>query len=157
MGIFDRFKKNETLKVKSDKAKVKQAKIKSEKKAKETPESKEDKNEVKIKAATQPQSGLKKSQKIEDWRILIKPLISEKATILNEKSQYVFEVAPFATKSEIKKAIVSLYNVKPVKINIINFSGKKVRYGKAHGKTKKWRKAIIMLKPEDKIEIYQGV
>lgn len=85
-------------------------------------------------------------------KILIKPIITEKATELKTLNKYVFEVSPKTNKVEIKKAIQELYNVKPLKINIIKVKGKFVRYGKARGRTKNWRKAIITLKKGEKIE-----
>lgn len=85
-------------------------------------------------------------------QVLIKPIITEKATALETQNKYVFEVSPRANKIEIKKAIKELYNLEPIKIQIINVKGKSVRYGKARGKTKNWKKAIITLKKGEKIE-----
>jgi large subunit ribosomal protein L23 len=152
MGIFDRFKK---IAKPAPKKETKKTKVKSEKKEKKqvTPRIETEVKETPPKKVAE----LKKSQTIEPSKILLKPIISEKATDLNARSQYVFEVAPLASKSEIAKAIVSLYGVRPVKINIINMTGKKIRYGRVTGKTKNWKKAVVTLKPEDKIEVYQGV
>ncbi|MGC9049085.1 MAG: 50S ribosomal protein L23 [Patescibacteria group bacterium] len=85
-------------------------------------------------------------------RILIKPIITEKATGLETLNKYVFEVSPRTNKIEIKKAIKELYNVEPLKIQIINIKGKFVRYGRARGKTKNWKKAIVTLKRGEKID-----
>jgi len=85
-------------------------------------------------------------------RVLIRPLITEKATNLSAIGKYLFEVAPKANKTDIKKAIKFLYKVNPIKVNIIKVRGKKVRYGKARGKTKNWKKAIVTLKKGEKIE-----
>jgi large subunit ribosomal protein L23 len=60
-------------------------------------------------------------------------------------------------KVEVKKAIRVIYKVDPVSVNIANFSGKKVRYGRRSGKTKDWKKAIVTLKSGDKIQVYEGV
>jgi large subunit ribosomal protein L23 len=86
-------------------------------------------------------------------QVLIKPIITEKATALEAQNKYVFEVAPSANKIEIKKAIKELYNIEPLKIRIIKVKGKFVRYGKARGRTKNWKKAIITLKKGEKIEL----
>ncbi len=86
-------------------------------------------------------------------RVLIKPVITEKATQLSALGQYVFEVAPGVNKIEIKKAIKELYNVWPIKINIIKVKGKEVRYGKSQGQTKRSVKAIITLKRGEKIDL----
>lgn len=85
-------------------------------------------------------------------RILIKPIITEKAMNLSASGKYVFEVAPKTNKTEIKKAIKLLYKVNPIKVNIIKVKGKKVQYGKARGRTKNWKKAIVTLKKGEKIE-----
>jgi len=89
--------------------------------------------------------------------VLVKPLITEKSSFLSPYGQYVFEVSLKTNKVEIAKAIERVYGVKPVSVNIVRVRGKKVRYGKTLGETKKWKKAIITLKPGDKIEVYEGV
>lgn len=88
-------------------------------------------------------------------KILVRPVITEKATALGQNNKYVFEVAPGANKAEIKKAIEEVYGVRPVKINIVPVRGKEVRYGRARGKTKAWKKAIITLKEGERIELYE--
>lgn len=89
--------------------------------------------------------------------ILVKPLVTEKASFLGQFGQYVFEVAPRANKTEIAKAIWHAYGVQPESVNLIKMRGREVRYGKTLGVTKKRKKAIITLKPGDKIEIHEGV
>ncbi len=89
--------------------------------------------------------------------VLVKPLITEKSSFLSPYGQYVFEVATKTNKIEIAKAIERAYGVKPVSVNIVRVRGKNVRYGKTMGVTKKWKKAIVTLKPGDKIEVYEGV
>ena len=71
--------------------------------------------------------------------------------------QYVFEVSPRANKIEIRKAIKKVYNVEPIKINVIRVAGKKIRYGRTEGRTKNWKKAVITLAPGQKIEIQEGL
>lgn len=86
-------------------------------------------------------------------KILIKPLLTEKSTLLEKEGKYVFEVLFKANKSEIKKAFQKIYKIKPVKINIIKRKGKRIRYGKTTGKTKNRKIAIITLKKGEKIEL----
>ena len=90
-------------------------------------------------------------------KYLIKPLISEKSTMLHALNKYVFEVALDANKVEIKKAVQELYNVRPANVNIINSDGKNVRYGRTYGKTKKIKKAIVTLRKGDSIKLYEGI
>jgi large subunit ribosomal protein L23 len=124
---------------------------------KESPE-KEEREEVKKAVAPEPKE--KKAAKKEVGKtlgVLVKPLITEKSSFLSPYGQYVFEVSLKTNKVEIAKAIERVYGVKPVSVNIVRVRGKKVRYGKTLGETKKWKKAIITLKPGDKIEVYEGV
>ena len=91
------------------------------------------------------------------YRVLIKPLITEKAAILNTESKYVFSVATDANKIEIANAVEAVYGIKPIAVNIIKVSGKKVRYGRTFGKRKNWKKAIVALPKGKSINIYEGV
>ena len=88
-------------------------------------------------------------------RVLIKPLITEKATNLGIENKYAFEIASKANKIEVKKAIEGFYGVKPMKINIIKIKGKKVRYGRTQGRTKNTKKAVVTLKQGDKIDVFE--
>jgi len=91
------------------------------------------------------------------YKFLAQPLITEKATDLVALNKYCFIVPVSANKSEVAKRIKSVYGVKPVKVNFVKVFGKKVRTGRAYGQRKNYKKAIITLKKEDKIEIYEGV
>lgn len=90
-------------------------------------------------------------------RILIKPLITEKAGFLGHENKYVFEVAVDANKIEIAKAVEEVYSIKPVAVNVINRDGKKVRRGREFGRRKDWKKAIVELPEGKTINIYEGV
>jgi large subunit ribosomal protein L23 len=85
--------------------------------------------------------------------LIIRPVITEKGTIMaGENNCYAFEISPRANKISIKRAIEEIYKVTPVKVNIINKKGKKVRYGRSQGRTKKTKKALVFLKEGDRIE-----
>jgi large subunit ribosomal protein L23 len=90
-------------------------------------------------------------------QVILRPLQTEKITDQMMWGQYTFEVSKDSNKSEIKKAIKAIYDVEPVRINVINMRGKAVRFGRTWSKRKNWKKAIITLKPGDKIEVYEGV
>lgn len=90
-------------------------------------------------------------------QILVKPLVTEKASSLGSLNKYVFAVHPKVNKVEIKKEIKKMYNVNPQHVNIVTMRGRLVRYGRTTGTTKKWKKAIITLKPGQSIEVYKGV
>ncbi len=99
----------------------------------------------------------KKKQAIHAYRVLLKPVISEKATIGASLNKYTFEVTLAANKVEVKKAIEEVYNVVPKSVAIVNQSGKDVRFGKHSGTTKRVKKAIITLKKGDSIKLYEGI
>lgn len=90
-------------------------------------------------------------------RILVAPLITEKATNLSVDNKYVFLVANDANKISVARAIEAIYGVSPVSVNVINVSGKKVSRGRIHGQRSDWRKAVVTLKKGETIKIYEGV
>lgn len=87
--------------------------------------------------------------------ILAKPHVTEKATDLIEKNQYVFEVFPRAGKSEIKKAVESLYGVNVLGVGIVNIPRRKIRVGKTAGFKGGYKKAIVRIQEGQKIEVLQ--
>ncbi|NTU98618.1 50S ribosomal protein L23 [Candidatus Falkowbacteria bacterium] len=91
------------------------------------------------------------------YRWIEKPLVTEKASVLNAMNQYVFAVAKDANKVEVAKAIEAIYGVKPIAVNMIRVSGKKVRHGRLQGKRKDWKKAVITLPAGKSIQVYEGV
>ena len=100
---------------------------------------------------------IKPKFKINVHDILIKPLITEKISNMAVFGKYAFSVSPEANKIMVKKAVSTLYGVKVKDVKIINVRGKRVRHGRQWGKRKDWRKAIVLLAPGEKIEIYEGV
>lgn len=93
----------------------------------------------------------------DSYRVLVKPLITEKATNLVGENKYVFVVAKSANKIEIAKAVKAAYGVSPIQVNVVNVSGKKVSRGRISGQRNDWRKAIITLAKGEAIKIYEGV
>ena len=91
------------------------------------------------------------------YKVLLEPVVTEKATDLVQFGKYCFKVAPKANKMEVAKSIMNVYGVKPIKVNFIKQKGRKTRYGRTQGRTKGYKKAIISLSPGDKIELYEGV
>ena len=91
------------------------------------------------------------------YDIIRRPVVTEKNTMLGEQGKYAFEVATRANKVEIKKAVELAFKVNVVAVNVIHMPGKVRRVGKSHGVTSPWKKAIVTLKPGQKIEIFEGV
>lgn len=91
------------------------------------------------------------------YKVLVKPLITEKAGNLGALNKYVFAVSMGANKIEAAKAVKEIYGVKPVSVNFIKMTGKKARYGRTSGKRKDWKKAVITLPAGQSIKVYEGV
>ncbi|PZV27619.1 MAG: 50S ribosomal protein L23 [Snowella sp.] len=89
--------------------------------------------------------------------LIIKPLVTEKATLLMEQNQYVFEVVPKATKPDIKAAIESLFDVKVISVNTARPPRKKKRVGRFLGFKPQIKRAIVTLKEGDSIPLFPDV
>uniref|UniRef100_A0A7V3ZW16 Large ribosomal subunit protein uL23 n=1 Tax=candidate division WOR-3 bacterium TaxID=2052148 RepID=A0A7V3ZW16_UNCW3 len=85
-------------------------------------------------------------------KIIIRPILTEKALRLREYNQYVFEVKKEANKIDIKRAVEELFKVKVEKVRTINMRGKPKRIGLFEGRTSSWKKAIVTLKEGERIE-----
>jgi large subunit ribosomal protein L23 len=85
-------------------------------------------------------------------KIIKNPRITEKASFNAEQNIYTFDVTANANKTEIKKAIFSLYKVHPVKVNILKVQDKQVMSKGKKGVKSGGKKALVYLKKEDKIE-----
>jgi large subunit ribosomal protein L23 len=82
-------------------------------------------------------------------------VITEKATHLSERhNAYTFEVNPLATKTEIKGAIETLFNVKVLDVRTQNRRGKLRRYRLKSGRMRNWKKAIVSLQGDYRIDFY---
>ena len=89
--------------------------------------------------------------------ILIKPIITEKATILSEQNKTVFKVHKSANKKNIKKNIEKIFKVKVIKVNIVNLKSKiKLKQGKLSTKSG-YKKAIVTLKKGQSIDLTTGI
>jgi large subunit ribosomal protein L23 len=139
------------LKNKEDSQKAKDAKKKAKKPVKASVEKKfEEPKKV------ETQKAVVKNNKKDvsfSYEAIKKPHISEKATYLAEKNQYIFEVLPNFNKSEIKKAVEGIYNVNVLSVNMVTIPPKKRRLGKVQGWRKKMTKAIVKIKDGQTIEI----
>lgn len=164
MGIFDKFKNKKDGDSTDDKKlevtpasvkpasskKAKTATTKSESKVKAELESKGVKNEE-----AKPISEAKSGEDL--FGILVRPIVTEKSSMLGQLNQYSFLVSDNANKIQIMKAIKDKYGVEPVRVNILNKSGKYLRYGKTYGRTRSTKKAVVFLPEGKSITIYEGV
>lgn len=90
---------------------------------------------------------------------IVKPLMTERSTLLREKcNQYFFEVSQASSKTDIKRAIEELFKVKVLRVRTMNVRGKFRRFGRGGNYRPDWKKAVVTLKTGDSIElIEQGV
>jgi large subunit ribosomal protein L23 len=89
--------------------------------------------------------------------LVIKPIVTEKATMLLEENKYVFDVAPKASKPQIKAAIESLFEVSVVKVNTQNPPRKKKRVGRFLGYKPRYKRAVVTLAAGDSITLFPEV
>ena len=87
------------------------------------------------------------------WRVLEAGHITEKAAIQAESGKYIFKVFPKATKTEIKKAVESLFGVNVVKVNVTHIPRKRKRLGRTEGWKKGYKKATLTLIKGQTIEL----
>jgi large subunit ribosomal protein L23 len=88
-------------------------------------------------------------------QIVLRPLLTEKGTHQSTRhNAYPFEVNPLATKEQIKAAVEELFNVRVQKVRTQNRLGKRRRYRGRFGRLSNWKKAIVTLHPDDRLEFF---
>jgi len=87
------------------------------------------------------------------YDVIKRPLITEKAMDLKENlNQIAFEVDPRANKIQIKEAVEKLFNVKVKDVRTMNVRGKVKRFGTTVGRRDDWKKAVVVLEKDQKLE-----
>ncbi|HUF53053.1 MAG TPA: 50S ribosomal protein L23 [Dehalococcoidia bacterium] len=90
--------------------------------------------------------------------VLVRPLITEKATRLGGENKYAFEVRAAANKAQVREAVEKGFDVKVTGVNILVMKGKPYRVRGNRTKHKpNWKKAVVTLDPKDKLELFEGV
>ena len=90
--------------------------------------------------------------------VVRKVLITEKGTVLRElRNQYFFEVARDANKIDIKRAVEHIFKVKVDSVRTMQLRGKVKRQGRWVGRRNDWKKAIVTLQPDQKIELFEQI
>jgi len=95
--------------------------------------------------------------KLEPHNVILRPMVTEKGTHQSTHANhnaYSFQVNLWATKIEIKAAVQELFNVRVEKVRTQLRLGKKRRYRFKQGKESNWKKAIVKLHADDKIEFF---
>ena len=90
-------------------------------------------------------------------RVLIKPTITEKSTLLQESGKYTFQIAQEANKVEVKQAVESNFGVTVLDVNITKLRGKKKRYGPRIKQRPDTKKAVVTLQQGDRINLVEGL
>jgi len=92
---------------------------------------------------------------LEPYQVILRPLVTEKGFHKAERfNAYAFEVSPSADKQTIREAVEHLFEVKVVRVNTQNRRGKPRRTRSGMGATKTWKKAIVTLDPEHRINFF---
>ncbi len=88
-------------------------------------------------------------------QVILRPLVTEKGVHRSSRYHaYAFEVAKSATKIDIRKAVEELFNVKVVHVATMNRKGKPRRNRFKSTHTRDWKKAVVKLSPEHRIELF---
>ena len=97
---------------------------------------------------------------LDPYSIIVRPVVSEKSTALGEAGKYVFEVAPTANKIQIKAAVEAAFAARKIevaRVNILQRPGKLRRLGRHAGMTRSWKKAVVTLRPGQRLDLFEGV
>lgn len=96
-------------------------------------------------------------KELHPYGVLLRPIITEKTTVLTGLDKYVFEVDVRANKNQIKEAVQLAFNVRVSEVNTMKMKGKPKRFGRKITNRPDWKKAIVTLVPGDKIELFEGI
>jgi large subunit ribosomal protein L23 len=91
------------------------------------------------------------------YQILKRPLITEKSNLEKEAhNKLFFEVDRRANKIEIKQAVEQMFKVNVLDVTTMNMAGKKKRVGRFFTRRPNWKKAIVTIKPGQRVEFFEG-
>lgn len=90
------------------------------------------------------------------YDVIVRPVITEKATVQAEQGKVVFRISPTANKKDVKDAVEAIFGVKVKAVNTINVEGKVKRFRGAVGQRQDFRKAIVTLEPGQNIDVAAG-
>jgi len=91
------------------------------------------------------------------YQIILSPVVTEKATLINERNQVTFKVALDATKPEIKAAVETLFGTKVLAVNTLVMKGKSKRFRGRPGQRSDWKKAMVRLAEGQSIDLTTGL
>jgi large subunit ribosomal protein L23 len=88
--------------------------------------------------------------------VIIRPVVSEKSYALLAANKYTFRVHDEAHKTQVRQAIEEVFGVRVEGVRTSWVKSKPKRRGWTSGKTRRWKKAVVQLHPEDSIELFEG-
>src|SRR5215218_7465882 len=92
---------------------------------------------------------------LKPYQVILRPLVTEKGTHQSTRyNAYAFQVNPVATKTQIKAAVEELFHVRVEAVRTMNRRGKRRRFRQEMGQLPSWKKAVVTLNAEDKIEFF---
>ena len=94
---------------------------------------------------------------MEHSQVIIRPVVSEKSYVLSAANRYTFRVHHAAHKTQIRQAVEALFGVHVVEVKTVSVKSKPKRRGTTTGRTRAWKKAIVRVRPDESIPIFQGM
>jgi large subunit ribosomal protein L23 len=92
------------------------------------------------------------------YEVIRRPILTEKNTrLMEQENQYTFEVAREANKIQVKEAVELAFGVHVLDVRTLIVPGKPRRRGRVLGTSKPWKKAVVTLRPGDRIDIFEGI
>jgi large subunit ribosomal protein L23 len=89
-------------------------------------------------------------------QVIIRPIVSEKSYALIAQNKYTFRVHPNAHKTQIRDAVQEIFDVEVADVKTMTVRSKPKRRAYTAGRSRSWKKAIVMLVPGDRIELFEG-
>ena len=105
--------------------------------------------------ASKPRGTVLSAERV--YQVIVAPVVTEKATRLNETSQVTFKVTLDSTKPEIRAAVEKLFNVKVEAVNTLVMKGKAKRFRGRKGQRSDWKKAVVTLQAGQTIDLTTGL
>lgn len=88
--------------------------------------------------------------------VLIRPIVTEQSTVLQERGKYVFQVQKSANKADVKAAVEMAFEVTVLDVNTMVIKGKTKRFGPRPVRRPNWKKAVVTLQAGDTIQLFEG-
>jgi len=106
-------------------------------------------------SAIKPPQPAERTIKLEPHQVLLRPLVTEKGVHrATRNNQYAFQIHRDATKIDVREAVESLFDVKVTAVRTQTRKGKHKRFRNKMGRTADWKKAIVQLREDDRIDFF---